>query len=203
LLIAASPAATTLLGGAGFDYMSRQITPGPTGVIDGGPGENQLELDPQLWIDTRRSAALDAATGTAVVTAGERTQTTTFSNVGAFTLWGAKWAFRGTEADDFVQVLDGRLDAQAFGGDDFMIGAQRRDVLDGGDGTDEAWGGKGRNTCLNTETGSCTGYPWEQADRRISVAAGGWTGVDADTLGRLVSRWTSPPALVRAVDRVR
>ena len=193
-LIAASPAATTLLGGAGFDYLSRQIRPGATGVIDGGPGDNQLELDPQLWFDARRTAALDAATGTAVVTAGERTHTTTFSNVGAFTLWGARWAFRGTEGDDFVQVLEGRLDAQAFGGDDFMIGGERRDVLDGGDGTDAAWGGGGQNTCLNTETGSCTGYPWEETDRRSSLAAGGWTGLAADVPDRLVSRWMSHPA---------
>jgi Ca2+-binding RTX toxin-like protein len=94
-LIAASPAATTLLGGAGPDFLSRHITPGPTGVIDGGPGENQLELNPQLRMFDRRTAALDAATGTAVVTAGERTHTTTFSNVRSFILWGTKWAFRG------------------------------------------------------------------------------------------------------------
>ena len=200
-LIAASPGSTTLLGGAGFDYLWRQIRPGATGVIDGGPGGNQLELDPQLWFDGPRSAALDAATGTAVVTAGEKTHTTTFSNVRSFTLSGVsgtKWSFRGTDGDDFVQVLFNRLDAQTFGGDDSMIGAERNDVLDGGDGTDEAWGGEGQNTCLNTETGSCTGYPWRPTATRAFVVAGGWTGLDADARGRLVSRWMS-----RASDSVQ
>lgn len=192
-LIAGSPAPTTLLGGAGFDFLSRQIKLGPTGVIDGGPGGNQLELDPQLWFDTPRTATLDAATGTAVVAKAERTHTTTFTNIHAFTLWGTEWTFQGTDGDDFVQILDGRLDAQTLGGDDTMIGAERNDALDGGDGTDTAWGGEGHNTCLNTEAGSCSGYPWRSSEARRMVAPSPWARLGASPIAKLVSLWMSHP----------
>lgn len=196
-LIAASPATTTLLGGPGDDYMSRPITSGETGVIDGGPDHNQLELDPQLWLESDLSAALDAETGTAVVTAEEKTHTTTFVNVRAFTLWGVPWTFRGTEGEDFVQVLFGRLDAQGLGGDDFMIGAESNDVLDGGDGTDAVWGGEGRNTCVNAETGSCTGYPWDATSPHTRQTTSARTGLSATPPHRLVSRWINGQDLLR------
>jgi hypothetical protein len=82
-----------------------------------------------------------------------------FSNIDAFILDDADWTFRGTEEDDFVQVLWGALDAQTFGGDDTMFGEDRDDTLDGGDGTDTAWGAGGHNTCIDTEDGDCDGQP--------------------------------------------
>lgn len=195
-LVANSPAASTLLGGPGSDFMSRSITSGETGVIDGGPDSSQLELNPQLWFGSDRSATLDAATGTAVVIAEDQTHTTTFVNVRAFTLWGVPWTFRGTEGDDFVQVLGGPLDALGLGGDDFLMGGERNDVLDGGDGTDAAWGGEGRNTCLNVETGSCTGYPWDATSPHARLTSAG-AGLGAIPPHRLVSRWINGQDLLR------
>ena len=191
-LIAWSHAPTTLLGGAGSDYLSRPITPGETGVIDGGPGENQLELTPQLWFAGDPSAAVDrpAAGTSAVVTAGDKTQTTTFTGMTAFTLWGGPWTFAGSEGDDFVQVVSGRLQAQGLGGDDYLVGAERNDVLDGGDGTDTAWGGEGRNTCLATEAGSCSGYPWDDTTTRARIVTGDHPRQpEAASPHRLVQRW--------------
>ena len=184
-----SPAPTTLLGGAGFDYMSRQITSGETGVIDGGPDGNQLELDPQLWPSGDLSGEVDAQAGTVVLTADAGTHATGFANVRAFTLWGIPWTLHGTEGDDFVQTLSGPLDAQGFGGDDVMVGAGRNDVLDGGDGTDKLWGGNGRNTCLNAEAGSCTGYPWDTTTTRARVVAARQTPLGDTPPRLLVSRW--------------
>lgn len=193
-LIAGSPAPTTLLGGEGFDYMSRPITSGEMGVIDGGPGGNQLELEPQLWFGDNLSGEVDAEAGTAVLTADDGTHTTIFANVGAFTLWGIPWTFRGTEGDDFVQILLGRLDAQGLGGDDYMIGAERNDVLDGGDGTDALWGGEGHNTCLNGETGSCTGYPWDTTATRARVATHRQAPFSGTSPRRLLWRWMNHQA---------
>lgn len=192
-LIAASPAVSALLGGPGGDYMSRTITTGETGVIDGGPDENQLELLPQLWFGSDRGV-LDAEAGSVVVTGEDGSHTTTFANVGAYTLWDVPWTFHGTQGDDFVQVLLGRLDAQGLGGDDYMIGAEGKDVLDGGEGTDTAWGGEGQNTCLNTESGSCTGYPWEAQATR---ARGAPTGLSTIPPHSLLSRWINDQNLVR------
>jgi Ca2+-binding RTX toxin-like protein len=198
-LIAGSWAPTTLLGGGGFDFLSRQIKSGPTGVIDGGPGGGQLELDPQLWFDSPRTAILDAAAGTAVVTSAGRTHTTDFTNIVAFTLWDTTWTFRGTDADDFVQILEGRMKAKTLGGDDTMIGADGDDVLDGGDGTDAGWGGGGTNTCVSTESGSCTGYPWPSRTPRRLAARGPWTRLGDTQPGDLGSRWMRHrwPAAVR------
>lgn len=172
-LIAGSRWPTTMLGGDGFDVLSRQIRSGPTGPIDGGAGGNQLELDPQLWFDgPRLEIAVDRATQTAVLRSGEREQTVEFADVAAFTLWGdARWSFTGTDEDDFLQVLDGSVEAHTLGGDDQMIGGERADLLDGGDGVDAAWGGGGHNTCLDTEEGDCDAYPWSDSARRGAPAA--------------------------------
>lgn len=186
-LIGGSPARSTLLGGSGFDYLSRHITVGDVGTIDGGPDADQLELTTQLWFDRDLAETLDAGAGTAVLTAGEDTHTTTFSSIDYFTLWGTSWTFLGTGAPDFVQVVGGRMDARGLGGDDYLLGGDRPDVLDGGDGTDTAWGGRGRNTCTDTEVGSCTGYPW---DRETPSSARVITGTGTGT--------ADVPALVEA-----
>lgn len=163
-IMAGSSRPTTIDAGPSFDYVERQVRKGDPGSIDGGPDGAQLELDPELWWDgPRLRADVDATAQTAVFTSGSRTRTVPFRNVTGFTLWGdADWTFRGSEGDDFFQVIDGPVDAQALGGDDTLIGGDRNDVLDGGDGTDEAWGGEGTNTCLNDESGDCQGYPWDQ-----------------------------------------
>ena len=192
VLLAGSPAPTTVLGGAGFDYIERRITAGETGVIDGGDDDNYLELETSsLWWDRSPGFEVDAAAGTFTATAGEDVQETTFTGISGFILWGpGRWTFLGSDADDAVQVLDGRLDAQGFGGDDFLLGAERADVLDGGEGTDAGWGGEGRNTCLDTETGDCDGYPWDQRAARspdgARLAAGWHRGLGHEAL---VRRW--------------
>ena len=189
VLVAASPAPATLLGGGGGDYLWRWVTAGETGTIDGGPGANQLELLPQLWFVESPAGTLDAQAGTAVITTSDKSQTTAFSNIDAFTIEEIPWTFLGTEGDDFVQVLSARLDAQGLGGDDFFIGGEYADTLDGGDGSDEAWGGEGHNTCVDTEAGDCDGYPWDVE----AVGSSGRRAVravaPAATPHRLVTRW--------------
>jgi Ca2+-binding RTX toxin-like protein len=192
-LIAGGRAPVRLLGGRGFDFMARTITERESGVIDGGQGGNQLELDPQLYFDGPRRSVLDAAAGTAVVTSGEQSHTTTFDNVRAFTVWSGRWTFRGSERNDFVQVVSGRLDAQGLGGDDYLLGEQRDDVLDGGDGSDTAWGGRGDNTCIDVESGSCTAYPWDRGQARTPFVLHRGTQVRDISPDRLVARWMVHP----------
>ncbi len=189
-LIADSARPATMLGGDAFDYLSRRITTGETGVIDGGGHRDQLELVTQLWFDREPSAALDAAAGTAVVTAGDDTQTTEFASVDAFTLWGSPWSFSGSDGEDFVQVLDDRMEAQGLGGDDYLLGGSRSDVLDGGEGTDEAWGGRGRDTCIDTELGDCDAYPWDsRSTTRARVVGHDLSSLARTSPRRLLSRW--------------
>ena len=159
-IIAVSQRSATVDGGQGSDYVMRQFVPGTSDVLDGGAGRNQLDLLP-LFDDDNPVISVDRAAGTAVAQDGSTSTTAAFSNFGAFTLDGrARWDYVGTDERDFLQVMSGKLVATTLGGDDFMLGDRRDDTLDGGDGTDEAWGGKGSNTCLNDERGKCDGYPW-------------------------------------------
>lgn len=159
-IIAVSRRSATVDGGQGPDYVSRLFLPGTTDVLDGGTGRNGLDLMPIFEADNP-TISVDRAAGTAVAQDGSAATTAAFSGFEAFALDGrARWSYTGTDEADSVQVMFGRLDATTLGGDDFMLGDRRDDTLDGGDGTDEAWGGKGTNTCLNDETGSCDGYPW-------------------------------------------
>ncbi|MGB0099523.1 MAG: calcium-binding protein [Nocardioides sp.] len=168
-IVAASWSPSTVIGGPGNDYVSRWLTAGEVGTVDGGPGRNQLEIDVQIWPgESNVRADLDRGSQTATIRAGERTQTMAFADFDAFTLWGGDWTFTGTEEDDFVQVLQGRLEAHGLGGDDWLMGDRRNDLLDGGDGTDTAWGGAGRNTCIDVEKGDCNGM----LSHRTRVAAG-------------------------------
>ena len=192
-LVALSPASSTVLGGAGYDLLWRTITTGQTGVLDGGEGKDQLELTTQLWPDRDPTAALDAGAATAVVTAGDDTHTTAFTSIDSFILWGSPWTFLGTDADDFVQVLSHRLQAQGMGGDDFLVGNDRADVLDGGDGTDEAWGGGGRNTCVDIEAGDCDGYPWDSVTTRAPVAGPRAMSPARVAPRTVVARWLNHP----------
>jgi Ca2+-binding RTX toxin-like protein len=189
LIFAGSRRPTTVLGGPRFDFVSRVITAGETGVIDGGTGDDHLELDPQLWFGRDPVSTLDVPAGTVVTTAGEDSQTTQFSGISSYTVWDGPWVFRGSETDDFVQVLLGRLEAHGLGGDDRLIGAGRADLLDGGDGADEVWGGRGDNTCLDAEAGDCYGLPWDTAGAR--VVAPGATSTSPSRLDphALVARW--------------
>ncbi|GAA4714833.1 calcium-binding protein [Nocardioides conyzicola] len=168
MIIAGSPHPTTVLGGPSFDLIDRSVWGGPVGTIDGGPGSAQLELEPQVFDDEDNGAVgvLDRGAGTARLTWGSRERVVEFAGIRAFTLWGGqRWTFLGTDADDFVQVLEAPLSAQTLGGDDTILGGDRNDTLDAGDGTDSVWGGGGHNECLHAEKGDCDGYPWDREPR--------------------------------------
>lgn len=182
-VVSASWGPANTYGDGGRDFIARWFTTGPIGVVDGGPGGNQLEVQTELGYDEDDvSLELDRAAGTATATAGARTHTMAFANMGAFLLWRGPWTFTGTDEPDFVQVLGGSLDADGLGGDDVFVGDVEDDVLDGGDGTDTAWGGPGRNTCTNTEQGDCNGWPYA---RRTVLGGQGHRA--------LLRAWTSTP----------
>lgn len=68
----------------------------------------------------------------------------------------ASYVFHGTQGPDRVVVLTGGgLRAWTYGGDDFVGGSELDDVLDLGEGTDEAYGVAGTDTCVGVELGDC------------------------------------------------
>jgi len=191
-MIAASAKPATVHGGRGSDFVIRQLTEGRTGVLDGGTGGNQLELDTAFADDPEPLTTVDRATGTAVAQSGTTSTTASFENFNGFTLWGSgSWTYLGTDALDFVQVLDGPMEAHTAGGDDVMIGGAADDTLDGGAGSDQAWGGEGTNTCLNDERGNCNGYPWDTAALARTLPPRMHVGSfrDVPRLRRLVARY--------------
>jgi len=158
VLAGISRTSVTVHGGRGSDYVATRLASSESGVLDGGPGRNQVSFETSFPDDS--VATVDRAAGTAVAQSGGTSATATFSNFSGFGLFGTgTWSYTGTGARDFVQVSGGSLNASTLGGDDVMVGDQGDDTLDGGDGTDEAWGGKGANTCLNDEQGECNGHP--------------------------------------------
>jgi len=162
LVIAVSRRSATVDGGRGADFVMRQFVDGTSDVLDGGTGHNGLDLMPLLEA-ANPTISVDRAAGTAVAQGGATATTASFSGFSSFNLDGrARWDYTGTDQTDSVQVISGKLDATTLGGDDFMLGDRRDDTLDGGDGTDVAWGGRGSNTCLNDEAGRCDAYPWER-----------------------------------------
>jgi hypothetical protein len=58
-----------------------------------------------------------------------------------------------------LDVLQDGAGDDTPGGDDYLAGDRRNDVLDGGTDTDTAFGGGGTSTCLDVEKGRCDGYP--------------------------------------------
>lgn len=156
-LVAASSRPATVRGGDGSDFVWRWFTPGEAGVLDGGAGRNQLELMAQFPSgDT--TVAVDRAAGTAVARYDAATATASFAGFGAFILEGGPaWTYRGTDDDDFLQVLDGRVRATTLGGDDVVLGDSWNDRIDGGADIDTAFGAEGNNTGRNVERGDCQG----------------------------------------------
>jgi len=166
LLLAIGPRVASVSGDGGADQVLAQFGQASVVTIDGGAGDNSLLLASALDEPTPTPTpgpapkiAVDRGAGTVVAQAGTRTVTLGVTGFGTYALLGrGVWSYQGTDAADSVQVWGGRLLASTLGGDDFLAGDQRNDVLDGGADTDTAFGGAGTNTCLDVEKGRCDGY---------------------------------------------
>lgn len=145
-----SPDPVTVWGDNGGDQINATVGQGGWLHLDGGTGNNSVVLDASdvdhhLTLD-RREGTLTTETLSAVVR-----RFTSYDLTG-----GSAWTYRGANLPDRVVALSaGPIQMFTFGGDDELWGSAFDDLLDGGDGTDEAHPGGGNDTCVSIEVGVC------------------------------------------------
>lgn len=150
-------APATVEGGAGHDRVS-QVLPDRSGLVShGGTGYDYVVLYPRL----------PDRTPPPLVTVDLRNHTTSVYDDPAVTgtiggyeyTWmrgNVQWTFHGTEHRDMVWVeTGGPLTAFMGGGDDWVMGSEKADHLDGGSGRDKVIGRGGADVCLHAELGAC------------------------------------------------
>lgn len=134
--------------GAGDDTVTVSVSRVDGSDVRGGDGRDLVLL--RAW---EAPLTVDLRVGTLVLDGGD-------GAIGGFEehhLTGdASYVFQGTEGPDRVVVLTGGgLQAWTHGGDDFVAGSELDDLLDLGEGTDEAYGVAGTDTCVGVELGDC------------------------------------------------
>lgn len=150
-------------GGAGDDRLAVHLADRPGFVLDGGDGVDRAQLSGP------RSSRDVPAGATAVVTMADGPTGQVGDVVVDGTPWGTlaglddlelgenvHWEYRGTDAAEILRSSGLDLVAFLYGGDDQVFGTDGVDTIDAGDGQDEVWGNRGRDTCTNAEiTHSC------------------------------------------------
>ena len=146
-----SPEPVSVHGGDGGDQINATVNQVDGLVLDGGTGNNSVVLDAtdvdhELTLD-RRQGELTAETLEAVVR-----RFTSYDLNG-----GSAWTYYGADLNDRVVALSaGPIQMFTRGGNDELWGSAFGDLLNGGDGTDEAHPGGGDDTCVSIEVGSCS-----------------------------------------------
>lgn len=136
-------------GGSGDDTVTVTASRVDGSDVRGGDGSDLVLL--RAW--GAPLLALDLRVGALSFAGGDGT-------IGGFEehhLTGdAAYRVHGTPGPDrFVVLTGGAIEAWTYGGDDFVGGSELDDLLDLGDGTDEAYGVAGSDTCVGVEAGDC------------------------------------------------
>lgn len=149
---------TRVAGDSGADYVAQSITAGSGAGSDGGSGRDVLALYGHLLTGNtpRPGFTIDLRSGTTSADIGPPTAGT----IGRFEEYrlvgNLAWSFHGSPLGDRVwAITGGPLRAATYGGNDWIRGTARNDVLSGGRGTDTAVGGGGNDTCRHIEAGTC------------------------------------------------
>ncbi len=139
--------ADRIAGHGGNDWVIDYLVDAPDQLIQGGPGENRLDLR------TRdvSSGVMDLGSG---VTTLSRTPPVDVAISGFTTvrLPDGDWTVYGTAADEyFWETLVGPRTIYARGGRDYLGGSNDDDYLNGGRGRDRALPERGVDTCVSVE----------------------------------------------------
>lgn len=155
-LVVTSTDPATVQGGAGHDAVEQVIVTASGSVTDGGPGTDTITfLAPPVEGEAPVATyTIDLRSGSTAV--GDATGT--IAGYEEHRLMGRMhWRFFGTPGPDRVWALfGGPLRATTYDGDDWMIGSEKVDRLDGGPGQDQADGRGGPDTCIAIEKGNRT-----------------------------------------------
>ena len=146
-------------GNAGNDHVHLLLSLRDSDVRGGGDLDSLIIRKGKAPTGTSFiSAALDQASGTAVVTLSD--DTTRSEHISGFTSYEATgaldWRFEGNGESTSLRVDGTSLQAHMGAGDDSVIGTPNHDVLDGGDGDDTVFNSGGADDCTNFEAGICS-----------------------------------------------
>jgi Ca2+-binding RTX toxin-like protein len=138
--------AVDLRSGAGNDDLQMTVHRDPEAFdVGGGPGRDEI------WVITRslRDVPVTWDNGRGRVRTGATVLGRTSGYEQVTLDDGVRWTFRGSAADERVDVYYGAAAVVllGLGGDDVLMGTQYDDVLDGGPGRDVLRADVGRDTC--------------------------------------------------------
>ena len=149
---------TRVTGGGGDDYVAQDLVPGSGSGSEGGAGRDVVALYGALLegASPRIELAIDLRTGTTTANL-DPAPAGTIGGFEEYRLVGnLAWRFHGTAGPDRVWgITGGPLRAWTFGGNDWVTGTDRDDLVNAGKGTDEVQGRRGDDTCLSAERGTC------------------------------------------------
>lgn len=153
-----SAAPTSVAAGPGHDYVAQNVVPTAGLVSEGGGGRDTVVFYGTLLEGRtpRTEFVVDLRTGTTSADV-EPEATGTVGGYQEFRFVGRlDWRFFGSaEVDRVWAITGGPLRARLAAGDDWVTGTDRDDLLNGGIGTDEAWGRGGDDECEGMERGAC------------------------------------------------
>ncbi len=153
-----SPAPTTVVAGAGDDYVAQHLVATAGAQTYGGTGADVVSLYGKL---------LEGRSPRVEVTLDLRTDSTSADVVPAATgriggyeqhrlVGNLAWVFHGSAVTDRVwAITGGPLRAWTYAGNDSVTATDRVDFVDAGRGTDVVWGRGGADTCRSAERGAC------------------------------------------------
>jgi Ca2+-binding RTX toxin-like protein len=157
-LEAYSPAPTSVLAGAGDDYVAQDLVDTPGAQTSGGTGADVVSLYGKLLEDRspRVEVTVDLRAGS---TSADVVPPAT-GRIGGYEqhrmIGNLAWVFHGTPvADRAWAITGGPLRAWTYAGNDSVTATDRPDFVNAGAGTDVVWGRGGTDTCRNAERGTC------------------------------------------------
>ena len=153
-----SPAPTTVLAGAGDDYVAQDLVDTSGAQTDGGTGSDVVALYGTRLEgrSPRVEVTLDLRSGTTSAAVGSAAT----GRIGGYEqhrlIGNLAWVFHGsTVADRVWAITGGPLRAWTYAGNDTVTATDRVDFVDAGPGTDVVWGRGGADTCRSAERGTC------------------------------------------------
>ncbi len=153
-----SPAPTTVLAGAGDDYVAHDLVDSPGAQTNGGTGTDLVALYGTRLEgrSPRVEVTLDLRSGTTSADIGSAAT----GRIGGYEqhrlIGNLAWVFHGSTVVDRVwAITGGPLRAWTYAGNDTVTATDRVDFVDAGPGTDVVWGRGGADTCRSAERGTC------------------------------------------------
>lgn len=157
-LEAYSSAPTSVLAGAGDDYVAQDLVDTPGAQTSGGTGADVVSLYGKLLED--RSPPVEVTVDLRAGSTSADVVPPATGRIGGYEqhrlIGNLAWVFHGTMvADRAWAITGGPLRAWTYAGNDSVTATDRPDFVNAGDGTDVVWGRGGADTCRSAERGTC------------------------------------------------